>query len=99
MTEFLFAYGVLVDPRVQSKIMGRYTRGSPDLLVGFRFLNVDINGEQYSVLSPDPNSTITGVVLGLEPDELKMFDMYVGDKYRRRQLSLRSGKRAWVYLK
>jgi len=99
MVEYLFVYGTLKDPKVQSKVFGRYSRGSPDLLPGYAVGQIEISGTLYPIVQPDPFSTVTGVVLTLEENELKLIDDYEGPQYRRKKVQLRSGKFAWVYLK
>lgn len=95
---FLFTYGTLQDPQIQLQLFQRKLHGHEDLLMGHCESPIKLEGK-YPVIhrSPDPNDSIKGVVYELLPHELQQADSYEGPAYKRLEVSLASGKKAWVY--
>ena len=94
---------------MQLTLFGRLVDTEPDALPAFRVDVVTITDpdvvatsglSEHSILhrTGDPADVIEGAVLRLTPDELAAADAYEVDDYRRIEVSLRSGRRAWVYV-
>lgn len=95
--ESLFVYGTLQDADVQQRVIGRLVAGSADVLDGYRKAQISLGGNVYPFAVLDAADSISGQVLDVTADELVAMDAYEGDEYRRVQVVLRSGRRAWVY--
>ena len=96
-THLLFAYGSLLTPLVQRSVIGREIQGAPDRLSGFRKTPLQDGDDQYPNLSPDPQAVVDGQILEISDAELGRIDLYEGDLYVRRRVTLVSGKQTWVY--
>lgn len=105
---WLFSYGTLQDPEVQRATLGRLLTGMPDELPGFRLGSVAIDARRVvaggpthhanAVPSAEADAVIRGMVFEVTDDDLRRFDAYEGeDDYGRTELTLASGRRAWVY--
>lgn len=105
----MFTYGTLQQPEVQLDTFGRVIDGDPDVLPGFTIDYVDIDDPHVVALSgtsthPILRATgnaldkVVGLTLRLTPDELDAADEYEVDHYRRVEVTLGSGARAWVYV-
>ena len=99
MPESLFVYGTLQDPKVQKEVFGRSTDGQPDILEGYKKSQVEIQGVTYPILMPSEEDEIEGLVIKVTPDELGKIDEYETETYRRTEVTLKSGRQAWVYEK
>ncbi len=97
--ENLFVYGTLRDKEVQKKVYGRSQSGEPDKLHGYAKSTIVINNNTYPILVENKSGSVDGFVLNINSDELKKIDEYETKAYRRVQVMLESGKRAWVYAK
>ena len=107
----LFAYGTLQKEDIQVLCFGRTLKGRPDALPGYRRgallitdpEQIEVLGEtHYAVveMSDNPEDEVHGTVYEITEDELSAADRFEEDAdYRRRLLSLKSGERAWVYLR
>lgn len=100
-SEKLFVYGTLQEADVQKKVLGRILRGIPSSLSGFRKSTITIDDILYPIIEEDKYATedIHGFVLEIEEEYLKLLDVYEGDEYRRKRVTLNSGLCAWVYQK
>jgi len=96
--EELFAYGTLLDPAVQQRVIGRVVEGVPDSLHGYTKSTVKLGEAIYPIALPDPGGRIQGARLLLSEEELKRADAYEGPSYQRVKRSLESGRSAWVYV-
>ncbi|MCC6487845.1 MAG: gamma-glutamylcyclotransferase [Candidatus Hydrogenedentes bacterium] len=96
-THLLFAYGSLLNPLVQRSVIGREIKGTPDRLFGFKKTTLRDGDEQYPNLSQDPQANVEGQVLEISDAELGRIDLYEGDLYVRRRVTLASGTQTWVY--
>lgn len=108
MSEYLFSYGTLRESRVQNELFGRRLTGSADRLTGYRLNEIEItdpdflaNGgderQQTLVENRDSGDTVEGTVFEITYDELLRVDEYEPTEYRRAEVTLASGKEAWVY--
>lgn len=109
ITEKLFSYGTLRYENVQLSTFGRKLQGVEDDLVGYRLEKVEIldphvialSGESvHSILvhTGDTNDKVSGVVFDITSSELEQADEYEVSDYKRVQVQLRSGTKAWVYV-
>jgi gamma-glutamylcyclotransferase (GGCT)/AIG2-like uncharacterized protein YtfP len=105
----LFSYGTLQLREVQLANYGRELEGSPDALVGYRLAVVPdrdpdavrISGTKtHFIVQPtgDPGDRVSGVLFLLSAKELARTDRYEGSDYGRAEMTLESGRRAWVYV-
>jgi gamma-glutamylcyclotransferase (GGCT)/AIG2-like uncharacterized protein YtfP len=105
----LFSYGTLRQPEVQLANYSRLLEGEPDVLVGYRLVPLAISDPQvirisgkpvHSIArsSGDPADRIPGVVFTLSEEELAATDVYEVDAYARIEVTLESGRMAWVYV-
>ncbi|MGZ3853530.1 MAG: gamma-glutamylcyclotransferase family protein [Flavisolibacter sp.] len=108
--ENLFSYGTLQLEKVQLETFGRSLQGVPDRLMAYKIETIKIKVESVVNLSGTEEHTIItytgnnsdvveGVVLSITPGELVHADEYETEDYKRIQVTLQSGKRAWVYVK
>ena len=109
MNEYLFSYGTLQKEQGQIKLFGRKLIGEKDLLVGYKTSEIEIKDEGFlakgekssqltAVFTDKAVDTIAGTVFEISTEELVVADEYEPDGYKRVEVELASGKRAWVYL-
>ena len=98
-TNFLFTYGTLQEESVQLSIFSRKPKGTKDHLANYTISDKKV-ADAYPVITHTGNSTdiVEGKVYVLTPKELMLADSYEGIAYRRIEISLLSGKKAWVYI-
>ncbi len=89
-----------MSPEVQNLVIGRVAESKKDSLVGYRLENIEIDGNKYPLLVPDKKQKkpIGGLVISVNSDELKKLDEYETEAYKRKEVVLKSGERAFVYL-
>lgn len=108
--ENLFSYGTLQLETVQVSTFGRKLEGYSDCLIGFKLFSVKIEDEAViasSGMTEHPIITFTnnlsdkikGTVYKITQEELHQADRYEVDDYKRVDVELQSGKRAWVFIK
>ncbi len=106
----LFSYGTLQYPEVQKASFGRLLEGFDDEILGFRREMVEItdpdvlakSGERFHpIVIPSANigDAVVGKVFKITKDELAAADAYEVSDYKRVEAKLRSGAKAWVYVK
>lgn len=106
----LFSYGTLQQAEVQQANYGRRLEGEPDALCGYRLEPVEIadphvvrvSGKAVhtvAVATGYSRDRIAGVLYELSPAELAATDDYETASYARIELTLESGRRAWVYVR
>jgi Gamma-glutamyl cyclotransferase, AIG2-like len=108
-SESLFSYGTLQLESVQLSTFGRALDGLPDALPGFEQAMLKI--EDPSVVATSgkafhpivrftgrPADEVAGVVFQVTPVEILDADRYEVAAYLRIGVTLRSGRRAWVYV-
>ena len=109
MKENLFSYGTLQKDKVQIELFGRLLHGTKDILRGYKLSSIEIRDETFLskgeqsiqltlVTSHDKNDSIEGTVLEVSEEELLQADRYEPDNYKRIEVTLGSGKKAWVYI-
>ncbi len=107
MTHLLFSYGTLRQPEVQVALFGRHLSGSADAMLGFRQRLIEISdpdviaksGSRWHPLvepSADPGDAVEGMAFEVSDADLLSADKYEVD-YARREVALRSGRKAWFY--
>lgn len=95
----LFSYGTLQKKEVQLGIFSRLLGGYDDILQGHRISNEKVAGLYPTLeVAEDLQAKIHGKVYVLTDEELKKADYYEGDAYKRIEVILSSGRKAWVYL-
>jgi gamma-glutamylcyclotransferase (GGCT)/AIG2-like uncharacterized protein YtfP len=106
----LFAYGTLQDKAVQMANFGRELAGRPDSLPGYSASLIAIrdpavvatSGKSHHTIaerSKNPSDEVPGTVFEITAEELAAADRYEVSEYTRVLVSLRSGARAWVYVR
>ena len=109
MSENLFSYGTLQDEAVQLSTFHRKLTGSPDAITGYKLSYVEIKDEDVvttSGLTHHPILTysgkvddlVNGTVFQVSHDDLLHADEYETGDYKRIQVKLKSGGKAWVYI-
>lgn len=92
MPHQLFAYGTLQNPAVIALIVGRELVGHPARLAGY--VRQRVIGRVYPAIVAASASEVDGIVYsGLEAVEVERLDIYEGDLYERRELSVQVGER------
>jgi gamma-glutamylcyclotransferase (GGCT)/AIG2-like uncharacterized protein YtfP len=105
----LFSYGTLQDAEVQVNTFGRRLNGEKDLLHGYEPSLVPIADAVVAerlkrthhdniTATGDEWSSVQGTALEVSDDELAKADAFEATfNYRRVEVTLSSGKTAWVY--
>jgi len=108
MTEILlFSYGTLRLAEVQRALFGRLVQGEPDAMPGYRQRMIEISdpdviaksGTRWHPMvepSDDVEDAVEGTLFRLTEADVASADAYEVD-YVRREVLLRSGRRAFVY--
>ena len=106
--ENLFSYGTLRDEDVQRAVFGRTLNSTQDALAGYRLATIRIGdwvaekisgGHLQQTLVPGDAEPVTGAVLHMTEEELRLADSYEPKEYTRVRVRLCSGTEAWVYLR
>jgi gamma-glutamylcyclotransferase (GGCT)/AIG2-like uncharacterized protein YtfP len=106
----LFAYGTLQDKAVQMANFGRELQGRPDSLPGYSTSLIAIrdpavmatSGKTHHTIaerSANPSDEVPGTVFEITAEELAAADRYEVSEYTRVFVTLKSGARAWVYVR
>ena len=106
----LFSYGTLQLERVQLETFGRRLTGAADALPGYGRTMVRITdpaviaasgADHHPIVaaSGDPEDSVEGMVFEITADELAAADTYEVSDYKRVEVVLKSGLRAWVYIR
>jgi len=109
-TVLLFSYGTLQDPAVQLASFGRKLAGSSDALPGYVTTLIAIrdpavvekSGKSHHSIaerSGNLSGQVPGMVFRITPEELLAADRYEVSDYTRVQVTLKSGLRAWAYVR
>ena len=98
-THYIFTYGTLQENEVQLGVFSRPLVGFQDELQHYRLSDLKV-ANRYPTLEHTGSATdkITGKVYTLTPEELIKADTYEGEAYKRNEIILASGKKAWVYI-
>jgi gamma-glutamylcyclotransferase (GGCT)/AIG2-like uncharacterized protein YtfP len=106
----LFSYGTLRQENVQLASFGRRLAGSADVLPGYTSVMIEItdpdvlaaSGAKFHpmvVATGNPDDEVPGTLFLISEAELAAADAYEVSDYNRIEVLLKSGKRAWVYVK
>lgn len=105
----IFSYGTLQMPRVQRELFGRLVAMDDDALLGFEAAPIEIDhpdviefsgsATHLALVPGDPAARIDGKLLRVTEADLPALDDYEGEEYRRIEVPLVSGTRAWVYVR
>lgn len=109
-TVLLFSYGTLQDRAVQLASFGRELAGSSDALPGYTTSLLAIrdqsviekSGKSHHAIaerSGNLSDQVPGMVFRITPEELLAADRYEVSDYTRVQVTLKSGLRAWAYVR
>jgi gamma-glutamyl AIG2-like cyclotransferase len=104
----LFSYGTLQQEAVQLANYGRLIDGKPDALLGYELAPlriadphvVAVSGKSVHMIarpSGDPTARVIGTLLYLTQPELEASDAYEDKSYSRIEVTLESGRSAFVY--
>lgn len=99
----LFTYGTLQHEDIQENLYGRTLIGTPETLVGYTLKKIQIEEEfgivHYPIIEEthNPEDTINGIVYEVTAIELRQADLYEGLHYKRVEVILQSGQKAWAY--
>jgi gamma-glutamylcyclotransferase (GGCT)/AIG2-like uncharacterized protein YtfP len=104
----LFSYGTLRQPEVQLANYGRTLKGESNALAGYRLAPLTITDPHVIAISGKAvhmiactgraDDRIEGTVFELSEAELAATDAYEVDAYARVEVTLESGRGAWVYV-
>lgn len=110
-TVLLFSYGTLQNKNVQMANFGRELTGREDALPGYvrgvvaiadPKVRALIGESHYANVEPssNPEDAVPGIVFEITEQELAAADKYEeAAEYRKISVTLRSGDRAWVYVR
>ena len=107
--EHLFSYGTLQTPAVQIETFGETLVGQADALIGFTKNLIEItdpdvlalSGERFHPIVSETGHAkdrVSGTVFALTAAQLAKADAYEVDDYERVEVTLASGKTAWLYV-
>jgi len=94
----LFVYGTLIDDETRKNILKRSVLGTPAMLDGYNLEEIIIENESYPAAEKRSGCLIKGLLIEITPEELERLDIYETDAYKRREVELTNGKKAWVYI-
>lgn len=108
-TEYLFAYGTLQTEAVQLATFGRRLAGRGDALDGYGLAMIEIEDWDFVAVSGTAHhrnlqftglasDSVAGTAFAVSRKELELADAYEPAGYKRVQVQLRSGVKAWVYV-
>ena len=106
---WLFSYGTLREPHVQLATFGRRLESVDDALVGYALSMLRITDPGVIAISGSsehpilratgtPGDEVAGLALKVSEADLEKADRYEVADYRRVPTTLRSGRRAFVYV-
>ncbi len=97
-THLLFTYGTLQEKEVQLAVFSRLLTGVDDILEQYK-IAVQKVANRYPTLeyTGTNQNKLTGKVYTISPEELDQADRYEGEAYKRIEVTLVSGNKAWVY--
>jgi gamma-glutamylcyclotransferase (GGCT)/AIG2-like uncharacterized protein YtfP len=99
MAELLFVYGSWTKPRVQRKVFRKSMQGHRDVLDGYCVTNIRAGKRMCPALIRKDCSSVGGSVIEVSVPNLARSDRYETRAFVRKRATLRSGKRAWVYVR
>ncbi|MEN2401541.1 gamma-glutamylcyclotransferase family protein [Flavobacterium sp. MC2016-06] len=102
--EYIFSYGTLKSKEIQMRVFNKLLTGTHDQLLGYKLKDLQIEEEfgmaDYFVATPSENPTdsIKGMVFSITSLDLAKADQFESNKYKRVQITLKSGTVAWIYI-
>tara|TARA_B100001146_G_scaffold8843_1_gene7352 strand:- start:36 stop:344 length:309 start_codon:yes stop_codon:yes gene_type:complete len=95
----LFVYGTLAIGETLKNIIDRDVPGIPVRLDGYDGSKmVIIESESYPAAEKNIECSIQGLLIEVTSEELEKLDVYETDAYKRKEVELTNGKKAWIYL-
>ena len=95
----LFVYGTLTTDEALKNVIGRDVLGIPARLDGYDgSKTITIENESYPVAEKNTECSIQGLLVEITPEELEKLDAWETDAYRRKEVELTNGIKAWIYL-
>ena len=95
----VFVYGTLADSKIRKSILNRDVPATPSTLAGYDgSKTITIENESYFAAVKNPQSTTKGFVIELTAEDILKLDIYETDAYKKREVTLVDGTKAWVYL-
>ena len=95
----LFVYGTLAIGETLKNILDRDVPGIPVRLDGYDGSKmVIIESESYPAAEKNIECSIQGLLIEVTSEELEKLDVYETDAYKRKEVELTNGKKAWIYL-
>ena len=99
--DYLFVYGTLKDPELRKQLTGKYFNSSFGRLRKFISSEIVIEGISYPIIEYTGKSInfVDGEFFVVNDNDLKIFDIYEGDEYRRIKVVLEDSNEVWIYCK
>jgi len=95
----LFVYGTLAIDEILKNILDRDVSGISVTLDGFDGSKmIIIENESYPAAEKNIECSIQGLLIEVTSEELEKLDIYETDAYKRKEVELTNGKKAWIYL-
>ena len=94
----LFVYGTLTTDGTLKNVIGRDVPGMPVTLDGYVSKAITIENEFYPAAEKNTECSIQGLLVEITPEELEKLDAWETDAYRRKEVELTNGIKAWIYL-
>ena len=95
----LFVYGTLATGETLKNILDRDVPGMPATLDGYDgSKTITTENESYPAAEKNTECSIQGLLVEVTPEELEKLDVYETDAYRRKEVGLTNGVKAWIYL-
>ena len=95
----LFVYGTLAIGETLKNILDRDVPGIPATLDGYDGSKmVIIDSEHYPAAEKNTECSIQGLLIEVTSEELEKLDVYETDAYKRKEVELTNGIKAWIYL-
>ena len=96
----VFVYGTLVNDVIRKNAIGRIVPGIPTTLDGYDSSQIIIiENESYQAAEKNIECSIKGLMIELTDEEIWKLDVYETDAYKREEVELTNGIKAWTYLK
>ncbi len=102
--EYIFSYGTLQSKEIQMQVFNKLLVGTSDDIMGYKLKDLKIEEEfgmtDYFVAIPseNPNDSINGIAFAVSNIDLAKADLFESNSYKRVQITLHSGKIAWIYV-
>ena len=95
----LFVYGTLTTGETLKNILGRFVHSMPATLDGYDgSKTITIENESYPAAEKNTECSIQGLLIEVTSEELERLDAWETDAYKRKEVELTNGEKAWVYL-